>query len=262
MGEELVKKIGRWEYQRFRSYLRPAWFGGMDYRTFIRVLGQDKSRSSCQRFAAGFFGGSHQGYVVGIQGFCKDLLNLTFDVIVLMLKSFGLTSLILSFTVSVVIGLTIGGIIWCLFRCLSRRRASASISPRMSSSSSRRPRTSSHNHALNRSGFYRNSTCERRSNLSLASLTFQRQTSQEQADPFTRKPSFRASTFHPFLQCPPLTVEADSQVVTLPRTSPTLSSSNLGRPEFHWSNNSLRLGQSTQTPPPAYESIIKAFPDS
>ncbi|XP_075059680.1 myc target protein 1 [Mixophyes fleayi] len=173
---------------------------------------------------------------------------------------------ILSFTVSVVIGLVIGGIIWILVTCLSRRRASAAISPRMTNSSSRRPRTSSHNHALNRSGFYRNSSCERRSNLSLASLTFQRQTSQEQPDPFTRKPSFRASTFHPFLQSPPLTVEADSQLVTLPRansTSPTINNTgNLGRPDFHWSSNSLRLGQSTHTPPPAYESIIKAFPDS
>ncbi|CAI9612029.1 unnamed protein product [Staurois parvus] len=149
---------------------------------------------------------------------------------------------------------------------MSRRRASAAISPRMTNSSSRRPRTSSQNHSLNRSGFYRNSSCERRSNLSLASLTFQRQTSQEQNDPFNRKPSFRASTFHPFLQSPPLPVEAESQMVTLPRSnsaSPTLNNvSNLGQPEFHWSNNNLRLGHSTHTPPPAYESIIKAFPDS
>ncbi|KAG8444142.1 hypothetical protein GDO86_009358 [Hymenochirus boettgeri] len=171
----------------------------------------------------------------------------------------------LSFTVSVVIGLVIGGIIWILVTCLSRRRASASISSRMSSSSTR-PRASSHNHALNRSGFYRNSTCERRSNLSLASLTFQRQTSQEQADQFARKPSFRASTFHPFLQCPPVAVEADSQLVTLPHsnsTTPTVNNSvNLSRPDFHWSNNSLRLVHSTPTPPPAYDSIIKAFPDT
>ncbi|XP_068088127.1 myc target protein 1 [Hyperolius riggenbachi] len=177
-----------------------------------------------------------------------------------------LDGVILSFTLSIGIGLVIGGIIWLILTCMSRRRASAAISPRMSSSSSRRPRTSSQNHALNRSGFYRNSSCERRSNLSLASLTFQRQNSQEQNDPFNRKPSFRASTFHPFLQTPPLTIEADSQMVTLPRsnsTSPTINNAgNLGRPDFHWSNNSLRLCHSTHTPPPAYESIIKAFPDS
>ncbi|XP_044146040.1 myc target protein 1 [Bufo gargarizans] len=172
---------------------------------------------------------------------------------------------ILSFTVSIAIGLIIGGMIWVLITCLSRRRASAAISPRLTNSSSRRPRTSSQNQASNRSGFYRNSSCERRSNLSLASLTFQRQTSQEQPDPFTRKPSFRASTFHPFLQSPPLAVEAESQLVTLPRansTSPTINTTgNFGRPDFHWSSNSLRLGHATHTPPPAYESIIKAFPD-
>ncbi|XP_030054329.1 myc target protein 1 [Microcaecilia unicolor] len=169
---------------------------------------------------------------------------------------------ILSFSVSIVIGLVIGAIIWILFMCLSRRRASAHISQRMSLASRRNTRAS-HNQAPNRTGFYRNSSCERRSNLSLASLTFQRQNSQEQADSFPRKSSFRASTFHPFLQCPPLAVEAESQLVTLPRsnstTSPTSGSSP--SPEFRWSN-SLRSCHSTQTPPPAYESIIKAFPDS
>ncbi|XP_014721927.1 myc target protein 1 [Equus asinus] len=168
--------------------------------------------------------------------------------------------LIMSFTVSMAIGLVLGGMIWALFVCLSRRRASASISQW---SSSRRPR-SSYTHGLNRTGFYRHSGCERRSNLSLASLTFQRQASLEQANSFPRKSSFRASTFHPFLQSPPLPVETDSQLMTLPssNTSPTINTSHsLSRPDFHWSSNSLRIGLSTP-PPPAYESIIKAFPDS
>nr|XP_025722133.1 myc target protein 1 isoform X3 [Callorhinus ursinus] len=140
------------------------------------------------------------------------------------------------------------------------RRASAPISQW---SSNRRSR-SSYNHGLNRTGFYRHSGCERRSNLSLASLTFQRQASLEQANSFPRKSSFRASTFHPFLQSPPLPVETDSQLVTLPTSSrvPAISTSHsLGRPDFHWSSHSLRVGFSTP-PPPAYESIIKAFPDS
>ncbi|XP_028905668.1 myc target protein 1 [Ornithorhynchus anatinus] len=169
--------------------------------------------------------------------------------------------LIMSFTVSVAIGLVIGGIIWALLFCLSRRRASAPISQW---SSSRRTRPA-HGHSLNRTGFYRHSGCERRSNLSLASLTFQRQASLDQTNSFPRKSSFRASTFHPFLQCPPLPVETDSQLVTLPstNTSPVINPTHsLSRPEFHWSNNSLRIGHATQTPPPAYESIIKAFPDS
>ncbi|KAI5773704.1 MYCT1 [Gulo gulo luscus] len=167
---------------------------------------------------------------------------------------------ITSFTVSIAIVLVIAGFIWALFVCLSRRRASAPISQW---SSSRRSRSSYH-HGLSRTGFYRHSGCERRSNLSLASLTFQRQASLEQANSFPRKSSFRASTFHPFLQSPPLPVETDSQLMTLPSRStvPAVSTSHsLGRPDFHWSSHSLRMGFSTP-PPPAYESIIKAFPDS
>ncbi|XP_019490008.1 PREDICTED: LOW QUALITY PROTEIN: myc target protein 1 [Hipposideros armiger] len=168
--------------------------------------------------------------------------------------------LIISFTVSMAIGLVIGGFIWALFVCLSRRRASARISQW---SSSRRSR-SSYTHGLNRTGFYRHSGCERRSNLSLASLTFQRQASLEQGNSFPRKSSFRASTFHPFLQSPPLPVETDSQLMTLPSSS-TSSTANtthsLSRPDFHWSSNSLRAGFSPPPPPP-YELIMKAFPDS
>ncbi|KFQ08285.1 Myc target protein 1, partial [Leptosomus discolor] len=173
----------------------------------------------------------------------------------------------IAFTVSMVVGLVIGGIIWALFTCLSRRRASAHISQGNSSAFSRRSRPSSHGHTTGRTGFYRNSSCERRSNLSLASLTFQRQASLEQANSFPRKSSFRASTFHPFLQCPPLPVETNSQLITLTPTNTTTTlvgstTNSLSRPEFHWSNNSLRICHSTQTPPPAYETIIKAFPDS
>lgn len=168
--------------------------------------------------------------------------------------------LIISFTVSMAIGLVIGGFIWALFVCLSRRRASARISQW---SSSRRSR-SSYTHGLNRTGFYRHSGCERRSNLSLASLTFQRQASLEQGNSFPRKSSFRASTFHPFLQSPPLPVETDSQLMTLPssNTSSTIDTTHsLSRPDFHWSSNSLRAGFSPPPPPP-YELIVKAFPDS
>lgn len=166
----------------------------------------------------------------------------------------------MSFTVSMAIGLVIGGFIWALLVCLSRRRASAPISQW---SSSRRSR-SSHTQGLNRTGFYRHSGCERRSNLSLASLTFQRQASLELANSFPRKSSFRASTFHPFLQCPPLPVQTESQLVTLPSSNASTAvstSHSLSRPGFHWSSHSLPVGFSTP-PPPAYDSIIKAFPDS
>ncbi|XP_010078313.1 PREDICTED: myc target protein 1 [Pterocles gutturalis] len=141
----------------------------------------------------------------------------------------------IAFTVSMVVGLVIGGIIWALFTCLSHRRASAHISQGSSSAFSRQSRSPSHGHTTGRTGFYRN--------------------------------SFRASTFHPFLQCPPLPVETNSQLITLTPTNTTTTlvgstTNSLSRPEFHWSNNSLRICHSTQTPPPAYETIIKAFPDS
>ncbi|XP_063164530.1 myc target protein 1 [Candoia aspera] len=174
--------------------------------------------------------------------------------------------IIIAFSVSMVTGLVIGSIIWALLTCLSSRRASAHISQWSTSSSSRRSRAA-RGCAASRPGFYRNSSCEHRSNLSLASLTFQRQVSLDQANSFPRKSSFRASTFHPFLQCPPLPVETESQLITLVPTSTTTtltgtSTNSFSHPEFNWSNNSLRVCHSTQTPPPAYDSIIKAFPDS
>ncbi|KAI6071222.1 Myc target protein 1-like protein [Aix galericulata] len=170
-------------------------------------------------------------------------------------------------------------LLWLLLRYLAywrasprvwapeHREASAHISQGSSSAFSRRSRPASHSQTTGRTGFYRNSSCERRSNLSLASLTFQRQASLEQANSFPRKSSFRGSTFHPFLQCPPLPVETNSQLITLTPTNTTTTfvgstTNSLSRPEFHWSNNSLRICHSTQTPPPAYETIIKAFPDS
>ncbi|XP_070596177.1 myc target protein 1 [Erythrolamprus reginae] len=175
--------------------------------------------------------------------------------------------IIIAFSVSMVIGLVIGSIIWALLTCLSGRRASAHISHWSTSSSSRRTRAA-HGCVPSRPGFYRNSSCERRSNLSLASLTFQRQASLDQDNSFPRKSSFRASTFHPFLQCPPLPVETESQLITLVPTSTTTttltgtSTNSFTHPEFTWPSNSLRVGHSTQTLPPAYDSIIKAFPDS
>ncbi|MBN3300171.1 MYCT1 protein, partial [Amia calva] len=172
--------------------------------------------------------------------------------------------LILAFCLSMVVGLLIGSLIWILITWLSRRRASARISTR----SPRSPRgTSSHSFLHNRSGFYRNSSYDRRSNNSLASaaFTFHRQASLEQPDPLGRKPSFRASTFHPLLQCSQIAREAEEgSQTTLPR-SPAGSISNVAtpaRPDSFWSSSSLRAFHSTQTPPPAYESVIRAFQET
>ncbi|KAK1171543.1 hypothetical protein AOXY_G6400 [Acipenser oxyrinchus oxyrinchus] len=171
--------------------------------------------------------------------------------------------LILSFSLSMVVGLMIGALIWILLTWLSRRRASARISRR----NPRQSRTSPHSLLHSRSGFYRNSSYDRRSNNSLASaaLTFQRQASLEQADPFARKPSFRASTFHPLLQCSQIAREAEEgSQTTLPRSNAgsMVNVGGLARPDSFWSNSSLRGFHATQTPPPAYETVIRAYQET
>ncbi|XP_015202458.1 myc target protein 1 homolog isoform X1 [Lepisosteus oculatus] len=170
-------------------------------------------------------------------------------------------NLILAFCLSMVVGLLIGSLVWVLLTWMSRRRASASISTR----NPRQSRAPSHS----RSGFYRNSSYDRRSNNSLASaaFTFHRQASLEQPDPLGRKPSFRASTFHPLLQCSQIAREAEEgSQTTLPRsTAGSGSGSNVAtpaRPDSFWCSSSLRGFHATQTPPPAYESVIRAFQET
>ncbi|KAM9840107.1 myc target protein 1 homolog isoform 2-T2 [Aulostomus maculatus] len=168
------------------------------------------------------------------------------------------------------VGLFLGALVYVILTWMSRRRAgSASITqcpPRHSRASPR-----------NRQGFNRNSSYDRRSNNSLvsAAFTFHRQTSSpDHLDPLGHKSSFRASTFHPLLQCSQIAREAEEgSQTTLPRT-PTMTTSSgsaqteaqptttPARPESFWGNNGLRGFQATQTPPPAYESIIRAYQET
>ncbi|XP_067844644.1 VIP peptides isoform X1 [Heptranchias perlo] len=170
-----------------------------------------------------------------------------------------LGGIILSFSLSVVIGIAIGTFLWIVFTCLARRKqASASISQ----AASRRSRASAHNIMLTRTGFYRTNSYDRHgdSNLALAStLTFQRQGSQDQADSYGRKPSFRASTFHPFVHGPfgeELGEMQSSAALLRTDTSSTLNCS-LGHQEQHWSESRHYDCHSSQTPPPAYEFVME-----
>uniref|UniRef100_A0A3Q1GI67 Myc target 1a n=1 Tax=Acanthochromis polyacanthus TaxID=80966 RepID=A0A3Q1GI67_9TELE len=178
--------------------------------------------------------------------------------------------LIIAFCVSMAVGLLLGALVYVILTWMSRRKAgSASItrhSPRHSHTSSR-----------NRPGFNRNSSYDRRSNNSLvsAAFSFHHQTSSpDHFDPLGHKSSFRASTFHPLLQCSQIAREAEEgSQITLPRT-PTLAMSTgsaqtaaqpattPSRPESFWGNNGLRGLPATQTPPPAYESIIRAYQET
>lgn len=192
------------------------------------------------------------------------MLNLVFCVSVFTVP------LIIAFCVSMAVGLVLGALVYVILTWMSRRRAgSASIT--------RRPPRQSRQSSRNRPGFNRNSSYDRRSNNSLvsAAFSFHRQTSSpDQFDPLGHKSSFRASTFHPLLQCSQIAREAEEgSQTTLPRT-PTLTTSagsaqtaaqqaaTPNRPESFWGNNGLRGSNVTQTPPPAYESIIRAYQET
>ncbi|XP_059504740.1 myc target protein 1 homolog [Stegostoma tigrinum] len=171
---------------------------------------------------------------------------------------------ILSFSLSVVIGIVIGSFFWIIFTCLARRKqASASISP----GTSLRNRSSSHNVMLTRTGFYRSNSYDRHgdNNLALAStLAFQRQASQDQADTYGRKSTFRASTFHPFAETPladGLDRMQSSSGLLGTNTSSTLNC-GLGYQEQHWSEAQHYDCHSSQTPPPAYDFVVEPSKES
>ncbi|XP_072436390.1 myc target protein 1 homolog [Chiloscyllium punctatum] len=175
-----------------------------------------------------------------------------------------LEGVILSFSLSVVIGIVIGAFFWIAFTCLARRKqASASISP----STSQRNRSSSHNVMLTRTGFYRSNSYDRHgdNNLALANtLAFQRQASQDQADTYGRKSTFRASTFHPFAEMPladGLDRMQSSSGLLGTDTSSTLNCS-LGYQEQHWSEARHYDCHSSQTPPPAYDFVVEPSKES
>ncbi|XP_030628458.1 myc target protein 1 homolog [Chanos chanos] len=199
------------------------------------------------------------------------------------LQKFGLKDLILAFCLSMVVGLFLGALVYLVLTWMSRHKASANITPLPSRSSRSTPRSSS---PRSRPGFNRNSgsVFDRRSNNSLASAAFsfhrQASSSPDQVDPLGRKSSFRASTFHPLLQCSQIAREAEEgSQSTLPRT-PTLTATpgaagstgtvsstvtpprSRPRPNSFWGNTSLRGFQVTQTPPPAYDSIIRAYQET
>ncbi|KAJ3606544.1 hypothetical protein NHX12_026065, partial [Muraenolepis orangiensis] len=187
--------------------------------------------------------------------------------------SFDVVPLIIAFCVSMVVGLVLGTLIYVVLTWMSRHRAgSASITQRPARRShASSPRT--------RPGFGRNSSYDRRSNNSLvgAAFSFHRQASSpDWADPPGRKSSFRASTFHPLFQCSQIAREAEEgSPTTLPRTQSLTTSpgsahaagspgtaSPTSRPESFWGGSSLRGFHDAQTPPPAYESILRAYQET
>ncbi|KAG5846460.1 hypothetical protein ANANG_G00115200 [Anguilla anguilla] len=209
------------------------------------------------------------------------------DAILDVLKEFDTGRLILAFCLSMVVGLLIGSLIYAVMTWMSRRRATASIT-RRPHRQSRQPRSSAHGLLHSRSSAFSRSSSgvggfDRRSNNSLtgAALSFHRQASLDLADPPGRKNSFRASTFHPLLQCSQIAREAEEGggQSTLPRASPTTPHRRRPVRQRHpaltppWRVHPVPPGllleqqqpagfHATQTPPPAYESVIRAFQET
>lgn len=174
-----------------------------------------------------------------------------------------------------VVGLLLGALVYVVLTWMARHRASATITLMPSPRSSGRlssPRTLP---IFSR----QSSTYDRRSNNSLASaaFSFHRQTSTsptDHADLLGRKDSFRASTFHPLIQCSQIAREAEEGNHGNLTTSPAATGTNSTagsivtpprprpRPDSFWGNSSLRGYNVTQTPPPAYDSIIRAYQET
>ncbi|XP_059897378.1 myc target protein 1 homolog [Gadus macrocephalus] len=195
------------------------------------------------------------------------------------LQSFDVVPLIIAFCVSIAVGLLLGALIYVLLTWLSRRRAGSAV---ITQRPLYRPALVS---PRARPGFSRNSSYDRRSNNSLvsAAFSFHRQLSPpgEQADPLGRKSSFRASTFYPLRQCSQIAREAEEgspgtpprtqsltaapgsahTAVGTPTTAPAAAAAP-ARPESFWGHGGVRGFQATQTPPPAYESIVKAYQET
>lgn len=207
----------------------------------------------------------------GIRFFFLVMAENNTSVILDMLKSFDAAPLIIAFCVSIAVGLLLGATVYMILTWMSRRKAGSAII-------TRRPPRRSQNSPRSRPGFNRSSSSyERRSNNSLisAAFSFHRPTSSpDQLDAVGHKSSFRASTFHPLIQCSQIAREAEEgSQTTLPRTPPLTASPgsaqtasepgvSRSRPESFWGNNGLRGLGVTQIPPPAYESIIRAYQET
>ncbi len=176
-----------------------------------------------------------------------------------------------------VVGLLLGALVYMIMTWMSHRRASATITrvpihQSRSTTRSSSPRSSA-----------RLQSTQATTVWPALAFSFHRQASSspiDYGDSPGRKSSFRASTFHPLLQCSQIAREAEEGAQgSLPRT-PTLTT-GLGRlappalsvpwsqpprarnrPDSFWGNSNLRGFHAGQTPPPAYESIIRAYQET
>lgn len=163
--------------------------------------------------------------------------------------------MILAFCLSVLVGLLLGALVYVLLTWASRRRATARITRR----SKKRSGTSQTNNPLSsQMGLYRSTF-----------LSVYRQPSLEPVGPLGSKPGLETSTFRPLPKRSraALDMGEDTQV-TMPEdtaASNSLDSASLmpnKRHSFWLGGNGLKGFLPSQTPPPAYDSVIHAFEET
>ncbi|KAM9355537.1 myc target protein 1 homolog [Pholidichthys leucotaenia] len=170
-------------------------------------------------------------------------------------RSFNLGDMILAFCLSVLVGLLLGALIYVLLTWASRRRATARIT-RRSKRKSGRPQT---NDPMScQLGLYRSTF-----------LSVYRQPSLEPVGPLGSKPGSETSTFRPLSKKtrPGLDMGDDTQLnesedATPSNTSDSTSLVSSKRHSFWLGSNGLKGFLPTQTPPPAYDSVIHAFEET
>ncbi|XP_061700145.1 myc target protein 1 homolog [Syngnathoides biaculeatus] len=162
-----------------------------------------------------------------------------------MLKSFNTGDLILAFCLSVLVGLLLGALVYVLLTWASRRRATARITRRSRKKPGKPPR--SQIPPDGQLGLYRSTF-----------LGVYRQPSLEPVGPLGSKPGPETSTFRPLPRRGSPEMGEDTEVDSAHSESPVPNK----RHSFWLGGNGLKGFLPSQTPPPAYNSIIHAFQES
>lgn len=163
--------------------------------------------------------------------------------------------MILAFCLSVLVGLLLGALVYVLLTWASRRQATARITRR---SKKRSGTSQTNNSTSNQLGLYRSTF-----------LSVYRQPSLEPVGPLGCKPGVETSTFRPLPKRSRagLDMSEDTQV-TMPEDTAASNSSDSASPvpnkrhSFWLGSNGLKGFLPSQTPPPAYDSVIHAFEET
>uniref|UniRef100_A0A3Q3LFP7 Myc target 1b n=1 Tax=Labrus bergylta TaxID=56723 RepID=A0A3Q3LFP7_9LABR len=170
------------------------------------------------------------------------------------LKSFNLGDMILAFCLSVLVGLLLGALVYVLLTWASRRQATARITRR-----SRKRYSPSENPSGGQLGLYRSTF-----------LSVYRQPSLEPVGPLGIKPGIETSTFRPVTKRSRAGLEGmgeDTQINMSDDMAASNSSDSASlvpnkRHSFWLGGNGLKGFLPSQTPPPAYDSVIHAFEET